>query len=98
MTSSRPDTTGLPVAALRRIAFLLERQRASTYRVRAYRTAALAIAALPPAEVAQRAAAGTLTELGGVGPKTATVIRESLSGVPGYLEEFESAVRRLAER
>ncbi len=95
MTSSRPDPTGLPVAALRRIAFLLERQRASTYRVRAYRTAALAIAALPAAEVRQRAAAGTLTELGGVGPKTATVIREALEGVPGYLEELEAAVTPL---
>jgi putative hydrolase len=97
MTPSRPDTTGLPVAALRRIAFLLERQRASTYRVRAYRTAALAVAALPASQVAQRAAAGTLTELAGVGPKTATVIRQALDGVPAYLEELESAVVALVD-
>ena len=65
--------------ALRRIAFLLERAREETYRVKAYRGAADALAALPPAEVEQRAQAGTLTELKGVGPKTATVAEQALA-------------------
>jgi putative hydrolase len=41
-------------------------------------------------EVRQRADAGSLESLKGVGPKTAQVVREALAGeVPGYLEKLE---------
>ncbi|RST24634.1 PHP domain-containing protein [Streptomyces sp. WAC04770] len=79
-----------PVTALRRIAFLLERSQAATYRVKAFRTAAEVVAAMEPGEAADRVAAGTLERLSGIGPRTAQVIREARAGeVPGYLERLE---------
>lgn len=82
---------GSPVAALRRIAFLLERGRADSYKVKAYRGAANAILPLPADEVAERARAGTLTELAGVGASTARVISQAVAGrVPDKLAEAEA--------
>lgn len=79
------------MADLRRIAFLLERANEASYRVRAFRGAADTLAKLPAAEVAARAAAGTLTELSGVGDVTARCVAESLAGEePVYLRRLSA--------
>ena len=80
-----------PVADLRRIAFLLERANEASYRVRAFRSAAAALAAMPRGEVAARAAAGTLTKVKGVGDVTARCVVESLAGEePDYLRRLST--------
>ena len=81
-----------PVEALERIAYLLERGREPTYRVKAFRGAAAAIEELGDDELLRRAKSNRLRELPGVGPKTEQVIRDALAGeVPGYLRKLEEA-------
>ena len=80
-----------PVAALRRIAFLMERGREETRRIEAFRAAAAAILALPDGEVAARVEAGTITELPGIGTSTGGVIADAVRGVvPERLARLEA--------
>ncbi len=82
-----------PLTDLQRIAYLLERAHEATPRVKAFRTAASIVEELPAAELAERAANNTLTDLAGIGDTTSTVIRESLAGkVPAYLAKLEAAL------
>jgi putative hydrolase len=90
VSDSPADTD--PVAALNAVAFYLERAREETYRVKAYRKAADVLAELDPDEVRTRATNGTLTDLKGVGKKTATVATEAARGEePAYLAELRAA-------
>jgi putative hydrolase len=79
-----------PLAALDRIAYLLERARQPTYRVRAFRNAAKTLRDLGPDEVRRLAAGGGLKELPGIGDTTERIVMEALAGeVPGYLRHLE---------
>jgi putative hydrolase len=75
-----------PHDALTEIATLLERERSSRYKSKAFRAAADAIAGLTDAELRDSA---SLRRRKGVGDSTFTVIQEALAGgVPAYLADL----------
>ncbi|TLM82147.1 PHP domain-containing protein [Pseudarthrobacter sp. NamE2] len=77
------------VAALNEIAFWLERGRAATFKVQAFRKAAAAITPLAPEEVAARTRTGRLKSMKGIGDRTYQVIQQAVAGgVPDYLADL----------
>ena len=78
--------------ALHQVAYYLDRILAEGRRVQAYLKAADVISDLPAGELEARHAAGTLEELAGIGPKTATIIRQAIDGGPiPYLDELAAS-------
>lgn len=79
-----------PIDALRQIAFLLERENESGYRVESFRRAAATLASVDHDELQRLAVSGRLQTLDGIGKTTAAVISEALSGdTPKYLADLE---------
>lgn len=89
-----PSSTQLQadaVAALRRIAFLLERAQASPYRSEAFRKAAVSVEKQPADRLVALAASGSLADLPSVGSRTADVVAHVVRGKPvEYLDTLEA--------
>lgn len=87
-----------PVEALRRVALLLERTRAGSYRVEAFRGAVKILRDLADGELEERHAAGTVGELKGIGKATLGVIEQAMGGdLPDYLESLQDKAEPLVE-
>ena len=81
-----------PAEALDRIVYLLDRGLQPSQKVRAFQKAADIVRELGDDEIARRAAAGTLTELDGIGDSTGTAIAEAAKGlVPEYQRKLEES-------
>jgi putative hydrolase len=75
-----------PLAALDEIAYLLERDRASSFKTKAFRKAASVLQGIPAGERAEQASDGRLAKTKGIGGTTFDVISQALEGrVPDYL-------------
>src|SRR5688572_30364280 len=77
-----------PLDALTEIAYLLERERSSRYKSKAFRQAAEVVATLTPEQLRD---ADRLKRRPGIGDTTFRVIQEALAGdVPSYLADLRA--------
>ena len=90
-----PLTDGLdPINALRRTAFLMERGRAGSYRVDAFRKALATLKAMTAAQLEEHLTAGTIQSVPGIGKSTAEVVEQAHAGrVPDRLAALQEQAR-----
>ena len=79
-----------PVEALERVVHCLDRAHETGFKTKAFVRALEVVRATPPDELAERATAGTLTKLDGIGDSTARLITEALRGDTSYVEKIEA--------
>ena len=79
-----------PVDALERVVHCLDRAHDTGFKTKAFVRALDVVRAIPPDELEARAAAGTLTELDGIGDSTARLITETLRGDTSYVDKIEA--------
>jgi putative hydrolase len=83
-----------PIEALERVAYLQDRGLLPSQKTAAFLRAADVLRALPPDELDQRLAAGTLTDLPGIGASTAQVITQAAAGqVPQRIADLEASTQ-----
>jgi putative hydrolase len=82
-----------PVEALERVVHCLDRAHDTGFKTKAFVRALDVVRSLPPDELAERAAAGTLTKLDGIGDSTARLITETLKGDTSYVEKIEAETK-----
>lgn len=82
-----------PVEALEQVVHYLDRAHDTGFKAKAFVRALDVARSVPGDELAARAAAGTLTELDGIGDSSARVIREALAGERDYLDTLEVKTR-----
>lgn len=81
-----------PLEALEQVAYLQDRGLLPSQKTMAFLRAAEVVRSLPPGELEQRAAAGTLTDLPAIGKSTAQVIAQALQGrVPDRIVDLQEA-------
>ena len=80
-----------PEQALLRVIHCLDRAHESGFKAKAFSRALDVVRSTPTDELAERATAGTLTDLDGIGSSTAAVIEDALAGrEPAYLAKIEA--------
>ncbi len=79
-----------PVDALERVVHCLDRAHDTGFKTKAFVRALEVVRAIPPEELEARAAAGTLTDLEGIGDSTARLITETLRGDTSYVDKIEA--------
>ena len=80
-----------PEQALLRVIHCLDRAHESGFKAKAFARALEVVRTTPADELAERADAGTLTDLDGIGSSTAAVIADALAGrEPAYLAKIEA--------